>query len=196
MLNRAKDIINKEIEALSSIPIDYNIESAVSILSSCKGKVVFCGMGKAGLVARKISATFSSTGTPSVFLHPGEAQHGDLGVIGEGDIIVVLSNSGRTREVVETMLLAKNMGTNIIISITSNLDSELAKISDLALSIGSTEEAGPFGLVPTSSTIAMMAVGDVLCILTMENKEFSKEEYSKRHHGGYIGAVARGDIIE
>ena len=142
---------------------------------------------------KKISATFSSTGTPSIFLHPGEAQHGDLGVIGDGDVIVALSNSGKTREVIETMLLAKNIGNNIIISITSDIESRLANVSDLPISIGKTEEAGPFGLAPTSSTIAMMAVGDVLCVLTMESKNFTKEEYSKRHHGGYIGVKARGD---
>tara|TARA_A100001011_G_scaffold363972_2_gene414302 strand:- start:4249 stop:4836 length:588 start_codon:yes stop_codon:yes gene_type:complete len=195
MLNRAKEIINKEIEALKNIPIDENIKTAVDILSSCRGKVVFCGMGKAGLVAKKISATFSSTGTPSIFLHPGEAQHGDLGVIGDGDVIVALSNSGKTREVIETMLLTRNIGNNTIISITSDLDSRLANVSDLAISIGKTDEAGPFGLVPTSSTIAMMAVGDVLCLLTMENKGFTKDEYSKRHHGGYIGVKARGDDV-
>jgi len=193
MIERAREIINREIEALGNIPIDGSMKIAVDILSSCRGKVVFCGMGKAGLVAKKISATFSSTGTPSIFLHPGEAQHGDLGVIGDGDVIVALSNSGKTREVIETMLLARNMGNNPIISITSNPESRLANVSDLSISIGSTEEAGPFGLVPTSSTIAMMAVGDVLCILTMESKGFTMEEYSKRHHGGYIGVKARGE---
>jgi arabinose-5-phosphate isomerase len=196
MIDRAREVLKKEIEAISNIPICANIEEAVKVISSCRGKVVFCGMGKAGLVAKKISATFSSTGTPSIFLHPGEAQHGDLGVIGDGDILVAISNSGKTREVIETMLLSKRIGNNYIISITSNLESRLANISDLSLSIGKTSEAGPFGLVPTSSTTAMMVLGDILCVLTMEEKSFTKEEYSKRHHGGYIGVQARGDIDE
>jgi arabinose-5-phosphate isomerase len=160
------------------------------MIVQCKGKVVTSGMGKAGIIARKVSSTFSSTGTPSIFLHPGEAQHGDLGMLGKDDILLVFSNSGKTREVLEMVSLSNRLfeGKMRVICVTSDKHSELAKISDAVLHIGHITEACPLGMAPTSSTTAMLAIGDVLCLLVMEEINFSKEEFLKRHHGGYLGS--------
>ena len=192
MITRAYGILNQLKMSLDSVEFDHTVSIAVGLVASCKGKVIVSGMGKAGIIGKKIAATLSSTGTPSLFLHPGEAQHGDLGVIGSGDLLICLSNSGKTREIIEMVKLSKEIGDHKIITITSDKDSPLAKISDVIFLTGGIPEACQFGLVPTSSTIAMMAIGDVLSILTMEQKLFSIEDYGKIHHGGYIGKKARG----
>lgn len=191
---RAQEIIDREVEAVRSVHLSSSLFHAVSLIKECKGKVVVCGMGKAGIIGKKISATFSSTGTPSIFLHPGEAQHGDLGVLSKDDLLLCLSNSGKTREIIETVELSSSICDIDVITITSDPESKLGKLSDLVLFIGNIPEACKFGLVPTSSTIAMLAMGDVLCLLTMELKGFTKEEYAKRHHGGYIGKKAREEV--
>jgi arabinose-5-phosphate isomerase len=151
--------------------------------------VVASGMGKAGIIAKKISSTLSSTGTPSIFLHPGEAQHGDLGMLSKEDILLVLSNSGKTRELIELVDLSNRLFNDKVhvIAITANAESDLAKISDAVLSIGNVEEACSLGMAPTTSTTTMLALGDVLCMLVMEEIQFTKEEFLKRHHGGYLG---------
>ncbi len=188
-LTRAHEILTAESEAVKNIPVNESLLKAVDLLAGLKGKVICSGIGKAGIIARKTAATFSSTGTPAVFLHPGEAQHGDLGLIGDTDVLLIFSNSGKTRESVELVQLARALHTSAfkVITVTAHLDSDLAKMSDVALSIGRVEEACSLGMAPTSSTTAMLALGDVLCVLVMEEIGFTREEFLKRHHGGYLG---------
>ncbi|MDX2002951.1 MAG: SIS domain-containing protein [Chitinophagales bacterium] len=192
-LERAQEILLLESEAVKNIPLDASLVKAVDLLLSCKGKVVTSGMGKAGIIAQKISSTFSSTGTSSVFLHPGEAQHGDLGMLGKDDVLMVLTNSGRTREIIELVDLAENMlGSKLpIIAITSHPESILKEKVDALLYMGQFSEACSLGMAPTTSTTVMLALGDVLCMLVMEAKGFSKEDFARRHHGGYLGEQSR-----
>lgn len=187
---RAQEILALESKAVANIPVTNTLFEAIDIIVKCKGKLVASGMGKAGIIAQKVSSTFSSTGTPSVFLHPGEAQHGDLGILSPGDILLVFSNSGKTREALELVHLSRKLFSEKlwVITITSNTESELAQISDLVLGIGHVEEACALGMAPTTSTTAMLALGDVLAMLTMEEKQFTKDDFLKRHHGGYLGS--------
>ena len=190
-LQRAQQILDIESNAVKNIPLDENVLKAVNAIFHCKGKIVLSGMGKAGIIAKKIAATLSSTGTPSMYLHPGEAQHGDLGAIREKDILLVLSNSGKTREAIELVTLTRNLieeGIEIIV-MTSNPNSELAQLSDISLNIGNMAEACPLGMAPTTSTTCMMALGDVISMLVMEERNFTKEDFAKRHHGGYLGST-------
>jgi arabinose-5-phosphate isomerase len=188
-IQRAQEILNIESEAIRNIPIDNNLLKAVDMIAQCKGKVITSGMGKAGIIARKVSSTFSSTGTPSIFLHPGEAQHGDLGMLSKEDILLTFSNSGKTREILELVSLSNQLFNDKVqvISITSHPESDLGKLVDVSLSIGQVTEACALGMAPTTSTTAMMALGDVLCVLVMEEIQFTKEAFLKRHHGGYLG---------
>lgn len=190
ILNRAKSILLAESEAIRNIPLNEDLLKALKIIASTQGKVICSGMGKAGIIARKVAATFSSTGTPAVFLHPGEAQHGDLGVITSTDTLLIFSNSGKTREALELAQLSKILYPEHlrIITVTSDTTSNLALLSDVALSIGKVEEACSLGMAPTTSTTAMLALGDVLCMMVMEQIEFTREEFLKRHHGGYLGS--------
>jgi arabinose-5-phosphate isomerase len=191
-LTRARQILKIESDAIKNIPLDGSLLKVVELIVGCKGKVITSGMGKAGIIAKKISSTFSSTGTPSVYLHPGEAQHGDLGMLGNKDLLLVLSNSGKTREAIEMVMLAKRLNKKIpVITITSHNDSELAKQSTVVLSIGNVTEACPLGMAPTTSTTAMIALGDVLCVLVMEDIKFTMEDFAKRHHGGYLGVKSK-----
>ncbi len=188
-LERAREILEMESRAIQNIPLNNTLLQAVELIAATRGKVVCSGMGKAGIIARKVAATFSSTGTAAVFLHPGEAQHGDLGMLSTGDVLLVFSNSGKTREAVELVQLARKLlieGLQVI-TITSDVESALAQSSHVALSIGQVKEACALGMAPTSSTTAMLALGDVLCVLVMEEKNFSKDDFLKRHHGGYLG---------
>ena len=198
MEDSIKDLIEKEIEAIKNIPIDFSFELAVNRIRqkvhSCgpKGKVVLSGMGKAGQIALNIATTFSSTGTPSVYLHPSEAQHGDLGILQQNDILILLSNSGKTREVLELIELAKNLYSNIsIICITGKKDSPLANKSDIVLHTGGAEEICPLGLTPTISTTLMTVIGDILVVELMKKIKFTKKDYSKRHHSGYLGQKSK-----
>jgi arabinose-5-phosphate isomerase len=188
-IERARAILEIESRAIANIPLDKNLLTAVDAILHCKGKVVTSGMGKAGIIAQKVASTFSSTGTPSVFLHPGEAQHGDLGMLGKDDILLMFSNSGKTREAIEMVQLTQQLYPNRlnVICITAHADTELSRISDLTLTIGNVTEVCPLGMAPTTSTTAMLALGDVLCMLVMEEIKFTKEEFLKRHHGGYLG---------
>lgn len=192
-LERARQILTLESDAIKNIPLDNSLERAIDLIVGCRGKVITSGMGKAGIIAKKISSTFSSTGTPSFYLHPGEAQHGDLGMVGKEDILIVLSNSGKTREIIELVELTKRMlGSRLpLITITSHPESDLKRNSAVLLNIGNVTEACALGMAPTTSTTAMLALGDVLCVLTMERIKFTMKEYSKRHHGGYLGEKAR-----
>lgn len=191
-IDKAREILLQESEAIKNIPLDNNLEIALEWLGNCKGKVVASGMGKAGIIARKIASTFASTGTPAIFLHPGEAQHGDLGILGHKDLLLVFSNSGKTREVLELIFLAKELHPGIkVIGITSNPNTAISNEADLILSIGEMKEVCPLEMAPTTSTTAMLALGDVLCMLVMEEKGITKEDFQKRHHGGYLGEKIR-----
>jgi len=196
MIESIKKILEKEIEAIGYISLDNQYEKAVNIIrnkvNGSGGKVVISGMGKAGQIGLNISTTFSSTGTPSVYLHPSEAQHGDLGILQSNDVLILLSNSGKTREILELIQLSRNLYKNIpIISITGKKDSELAKESNVCLHIGDAEEICPLGLTPTISTTLMTVMGDILVVETMKKIKFTKKEYSKRHHSGYLGKKSK-----
>ena len=192
LIESIKNILKSEAEAILAIPIDSEIERAIALIVNCKGKLFTTGIGKAGYVARKAASTFSTTGTPSVFLHPGDASHGDVGVVSRQDAILAFSNSGYTREVVETVHFCKKLGIPSVITITSNRDSELAKLSEVVICTGRIAEACPFGLTPTSSTAVMTALSDALALVAMEQKGFTKEDFAIRHHGGYIGKQLAG----
>ena len=149
-------------------------------------------MGKAGQIAMNIATTFCSTGTPAVNLHPSEAQHGDLGVLQPNDIMLLISNSGKTREIVDLVKLAHNLYEQIpLIVITGNKDSELAQYADFVLYTGGSPEVCPLGLTPTTSTTMMTVIGDVLVVNTMKAIEFTSAQYARRHHGGYLGDKSR-----
>jgi arabinose-5-phosphate isomerase len=192
-----ESIIETEAAAVKSIPVTDEYERAVAIIfdhiHNKRGKVVTSGMGKAGQIAHNMATTLSSTGTPAVFLHPSEAQHGDLGVIQENDILIAVSNSGKTREITELLSLKENLHPSVpVIVITSNPDSPLAKKADYVLLTGAPPEVCPLGLTPTTSTTVMTVIGDILVVLLMKKTGFSAADYARRHHGGYLGTVSRG----
>ena len=191
VLQRIQHVLNAEARAIQSVEVSSDFAAAVSMLETCPGKVVATGMGKAGIIANKFAVTLCSTGTPAVYLHPGEAAHGDLGVIAEGDCIVAFSNSGKTREVIEMLDLARHIGLGKVIGITSHRDSELRNRSDIILEMGEMTEPCPLGLTPSSSIAVMNAIGDAITLALMEVKGVTKREYGLRHHGGYLGRVAR-----
>lgn len=201
MISKLKQIIEAESTAIKNIPIDNNLIIAIeAILDNChtvkKGKVICSGMGKAGQIALNIATTFCSTGTPAVFLHPSEAQHGDLGILQENDIMILISNSGKTREVTELIKLAKNLNNKIpVIAITRNEDSHLAKNADITILTGKTVEVCPFGLTPTVSTTVITVIGDLLVAGVMSSSGFTIDDYAKRHHGGYLGEQSRNSKI-
>lgn len=193
-IERAQQILLQESEAVKNIPLNSNLDTAIDLLSNCKGKIVASGMGKAGIIARKVASTFASTGSPAVFLHPGEAQHGDLGILGKKDLLLVFSNSGKTREILELILLAKDLHPEIkVIGISANPEAEISMNADLVLSIGKVKEACSLELAPTTSTTAMLALGDVLSILVMEEKKINRADFHKRHHGGYLGKQLKSE---
>ncbi|MDO4780327.1 MAG: SIS domain-containing protein, partial [Bacteroides sp.] len=192
MKESIKEILQQEAQAVMNIPITDGFEKAVKLIveqvHNKKGKLITSGMGKAGQIALNIATTFCSTGTPAIFLHPSEAQHGDLGVLQANDIFLLISNSGKTREIVELVSLARKLNKDIkIVVITGNADSPLAKEADVCLSTGNPKEVCPLGMTPTTSTTAMTVIGDIIVVQTMKSIRFSIEEYSKRHHGGYLG---------
>lgn len=192
-----KDLLRSEADAVLNIPVTGNFEKAIDLIieqvHQRKGKLVTSGMGKAGQIAQNIATTFSSTGTPSIFLHPSEAQHGDLGVLQENDVMLAISNSGKTREIIELVELARHLVPEIqFIVITSDEASQLAKESNICLLTGKPEEVCALGMTPTTSTTVMTVIGDVLVVGTMKKIGFTTEEYAKRHHGGYLGIKSRG----
>ena len=189
--NRVKEIFTQEANAISAIPISDEYERAVQLLNNCKGKVLTTGMGKAGHIANKFSATLCSTGTPASFIHPGEAAHGDLGLVEEQDAIVAFSTSGKTREVIDLIIAGRELGLHTVIGITSHPDSSLREVSDVVIDMGEVKEACKLALTPTTSMAIMLAISDALALLLMELKQFSAEDFGKRHHGGYLGKKAR-----
>jgi arabinose-5-phosphate isomerase len=188
ILEEAKRVLRVEAQSILELVerIDENFSQAVDLLYTCKGKVVLMGMGKSGLVGRKISSTFASTGTPSFFLHPAEGLNGDFGMLAKEDVIIAISYSGETRELLEVLPLIKRYG-NRLITLTGNLNSNLAKAGDVNLDIRVKEEACPLGLAPTASTTATLALGDALAITLMGKKNFKKEDFAILHPGGTLG---------
>ncbi|KAA6337215.1 Arabinose 5-phosphate isomerase KdsD, partial [termite gut metagenome] len=196
MIESILEILQKEAQAILNIPVTDNYEKAVSLIVEHthinKGKLVTSGMGKAGQIAMNIATTFCSTGIPSVFLHPSEAQHGDLGILQENDLLLLISNSGKTREIVELTQLAHNLNPNLsFIVITGNPDSPLANEADVCLYTGNPKEVCTLGMTPTTSTTTMTIIGDILVVETMKQTGFTIEEYYKRHHGGYLGEKSK-----
>lgn len=192
---RITEIMKREAEAILAVRVTPEFEKAVLVLRDCKGKVLTTGMGKAGHIAHKFAATLCSTGTPAAFLHPGEAAHGDLGLVGKDDCIVALSTSGKTNEIIEMLELGRHLGLATIIGITSHPDSRLRDLSDVILDMGIIEEACPLGLTPSASIAVMLAITDALALTLMELKGITRHDYGLRHHGGYLGRKARTDNV-
>lgn len=191
-----REILRAESQAILSIPVNDAYEAAVEAIVERVhrrgGKLVTAGMGKAGPIAMNIATTFSSTGTPAVNLHPSEAQHGDLGVLQPNDIVLLVSNSGKTCEIIKLIELLHGLYADIpTIVITGAPDSPLAKAADITLLTAPVPEVCPLGLTPTTSTTMMTVIGDVLVVNVMTRIGFSVAEYAKRHHGGYLGDAAR-----
>jgi len=196
--NKVSALIEKEINAINNIPIDGVIEQAVNVLFQNVhlkgGKLIVSGMGKAGQIGMNIATTLSSTGTPAVFIHPSEAQHGDLGLVQKNDVLLLISNSGKTREVLEFDRLVKKLYNNIpVLVLTGNNNSPLKELASVCLYTGNPEEICPLGLTPTTSTTVMTVVGDILVVSMMEKINFTKEDYAKRHHSGYLGQKAKSN---
>lgn len=188
MLAVAKKVLKTEAEAVQSLieKLNSDFEKAVDIIYSSKGRVVVTGMGKSGLVGKKIAATLASTGTPSFFLHPAEASHGDLGMVTERDVVIALSNSGETNELIGLIPFLKRFRVRLI-SMTGNPASTLAKSSDVTLDVSVKEEACPMGVVPTASTTATMAMGDALAVALLVKRGLNEKDFALFHPGGSIG---------
>ena len=187
-INIGKRVLDIESEAISELKnhLDENFESACNACIQCTGKIIVMGVGKSGHIADKIAATFASTGTPSFFVSPSEALHGDLGMIDQNDIIIALSNSGESQEIIELLPVLKKMKIPII-SLTGNNESKLAKASDSHINVSVKEEACPMNLAPTASTTAALAMGDAIAVALLEKKGFSEEDFAKSHPGGTLG---------
>lgn len=192
------ELIAREIDGIRNIPVNGQILKALDLIyeqiHQKGGKIVVAGIGKAGQIGHNIATTFSSTGTPAVFLHPSEAQHGDLGIIQKNDVLFLISNSGKTREILELIPLVKGLFPDIkSIAITGHPDHELGMEVDICLSTGHPKEVCPLGLTPTTSTTVMTVLGDVMVVMMMKRIGFSKKDYAVRHHSGYLGVKSRMD---
>jgi arabinose-5-phosphate isomerase len=201
MKETIQKVIQHEAQAILKIPVDDGMLKAIELIYERvhlkKGKLIASGMGKAGQIAANIATTFSSTGTPAVFLHPSDSQHGDLGVVQENDILFLISNSGKTREIIELVDLANDLHPNLpLIVISGNPDGVLAKTADAFINTGNPDEVCPLGLSPTTSTTVMTVIGDALVVSMMNKIGFTAKEYAKRHHGGYLGDKSREKALE
>ncbi|MCD8175543.1 MAG: KpsF/GutQ family sugar-phosphate isomerase [Phascolarctobacterium sp.] len=199
MIEHAKEVLRLEAEAIMElIPrIDENFAAAVEMILSCHGRAIVTGMGKSGLVGRKIAATLASTGTPSFYLHPAEGIHGDLGMVTVNDVVIALSNSGETREILNILPSIRRIGAKIIVMVGSNT-STLAKNADVVLNIGITKEACPLGLTPTSSSTSTLAYGDALALALLKKHNFTAKQFAVFHPGGSLGRkllLTVGDIM-
>ncbi len=188
----AKRVFQLEAEAIAGLVerLDARFEKAVDILYSCKGRAVVTGLGKSGLIGRKVAATFSSMGTPSLFLHAADALHGDLGMLAAGDVLVAISSSGETQELVDLVEPAKRLGIPLI-TLTAHANSPLGMASDVVLDISVKEEACMLGLAPTSSTAAALAMGDALAVVLAERRDFQEHDFAALHPGGRLGKKLR-----
>ncbi len=187
-IKRAKEVLDIEAEAIQNLrtKIDKNFKRALDLIFNTKGRVVVSGMGKTGIIAQKFSATLSSTGTPSLFLHSAEAIHGDLGRVTADDVVVILSNSGQSEEIKKLMPILKKIGSPII-ALTGNTKSSLARFSDITINVAVRKEACPLGLAPTASTTAMLAMCDALSVCLLERKGFKEKDFALFHPGGSLG---------
>ena len=203
-LDTARRVIRIETDALAQLEagLDENFDKAVDLMLAAKGRIIVSGMGKSGHIARKIAATLASTGTPAHFVHPAEASHGDLGMMGAGDVVIVLSNSGETPELADVIAYTRRFSIPMI-GVASNAGSTLLRQSDVALVLPRAEEACGTGIVPTSSTTMTLALGDALAVALMEHREFTPEHFREFHPGGKLGAqlsrvrdlMHRGDTL-
>ena len=195
---RAARVLAIEAAAIEGLrgKLDARFAGAVELLMRATGKVVVTGMGKSGLIARKVASTLASTGTPAFFLHPAEGIHGDIGMVRRGDVVIALSNSGETEEIVRLMPVFRRMGLPVI-AMTGNAGSTLARHADVTLDVGVPEEACPLGLAPTASTTAALAMGDALAVVLFEEKGFSEEDFAQLHPGGALGRrlLTVGDLM-
>jgi arabinose-5-phosphate isomerase len=192
------DIIKREIEGIRNIPVEDTISQAITLIFNAVhhkgGKVVVSGLGKAGQIGHNIATTLSSTGTPAIFLHPTEAQHGDLGLLQKEDILFLISNSGKTKEILELLPLARRLFPGIqSIALTGHPENELGREVDVCLSTGHPKEVCPLGLTPTTSTTVMTVLGDIIVVAMMKKINFTKSDYAMRHHSGYLGTKSRAD---
>lgn len=187
-LDSAKQVLNIEAEAISSQigHLDHNFEEACQLILNCEGRVVVTGMGKSGHIANKIAATLASTGTPAFFVHPGEASHGDLGMITPKDLVLAISNSGETSEVLSILPIIKRMGVNLV-GLASVSNSTLANLADVYVNIPISKEACPMNLAPTASTTATLAIGDALAIAVLNARDFDERDFARSHPGGSLG---------
>ena len=188
ILETAENVLRIEADSISALinRLDENFEKMVGCLIGIKGKVILTGMGKSGIIARKISSTLASTGTPSFFMHPAEASHGDLGVISPDDAVIVLSNSGNTKEIVSILPAIKLIGAKII-GFSGNKNSQLSMLSDYFFDVSVAQEACPYNLAPTASTTVQLAIGDALAVSLLKERNFLEEDFAKLHPGGSIG---------
>ena len=188
---RLQSVLKAEAEAIDAVVVNDDFVSAVVIMQHCKGKILTTGIGKAGHIAKKFAATLCSTATPADFIHPAEAAHGDLGLVGNKDVMIAFSTSGKSREVLEILEMSRHLGVDKIIGVTSHLDSQLREHSDLILDMGTISEPCPLGLTPSASMAVMLAISDALALALLEQKGVTREDYGLRHHGGYLGRAAR-----
>jgi len=188
IIKLAQEVLNIEAEEIlkASKSISNNFTDAVNEILGCGGRVVLSGMGKSGHIARKIASTFASTGTPAFFMHPGEASHGDLGMITKEDIVIFFSNSGESNELISILPTIKRIGAKII-GISGNANSELANQSNIHISAAVTKEACPLGLAPTASSSVSLALGDALALCVLDLREFTAEDFARSHPGGNLG---------
>ncbi|MBM4309774.1 MAG: KpsF/GutQ family sugar-phosphate isomerase [Deltaproteobacteria bacterium] len=188
ILERARRIFEIESEAVLQLRerLDEDFVRAVNLILACRGKVIVTGIGKSGLVSQKIASTFACSGTPAFFLHPAEGLHGDIGMIARDDVVIAVSNSGETEELLRILPIIKRFGLKLI-AMTGKRDSELARNGDAVLDIGVKQEACPLGLVPTASTAATMAMGDALAITVLERRGFCADDFALLHPGGSLG---------
>ena len=188
VLEKAREVLRIEAEGILQLldTLGPSFLEAVEMIYRSKGRVILTGLGKSGIVARKIMATFNSTGTPALYLHPVEAMHGDLGMVTEKDIVLILSNSGETEEVLHIIPSIKSMGARLI-AFCGNLNSRLAKACDIAIYVGVEREACPLGLSPTASTTAALAMGDALAVALLEKRNFNHQDFKRFHPGGSLG---------
>ena len=186
----AINTIDCEIEAINELKslLDDNLTKALDLIEQAKGRTIITGMGKSGHIGKKIAASLASTGTPSFFLHPAEASHGDLGMVTDDDVIIAISNSGESRELLDILNYSKRFGIKLI-AITKNPESSLGKAGDVVLRLPLSKEACPLGLAPTSSTTATLVLGDIITVGMIERKGFSKAQFNQRHPGGKLGSI-------
>lgn len=187
-IHHGKRVLEIEARAVADLVarVDHRFTAAVEVLHNCAGKVVVSGMGKSGLIGQKIAATLASTGTPAFFVHPAEGIHGDLGMLARGDVLIAISNSGETEEVLKLLPFLKRLNIPII-ALTGRTQSTLAKNSEIVLDVSVKEEACPMGLAPTASTTAALAMGDALAIALLEKRGFKEEDFAQFHPGGVLG---------